>query len=221
MPPCSGFDRLVRPSGGLFTQDPAFWQTVHLGGDGWEAQQAADAAAARAAWASKVVVSDPVFHGLPGTGDKAAAQVGWLVWSMGRDRARDAGMMRVLRALLRHPTPRPPPTQADRLQNLLKGAPKKKGLQLSHVPPPPVSMHASTPWEPPQQAAAASSSGTAAGSLGTCAAERSKWIGPADFDATGNKTRSALARPGFSDAATAALHDADDAAAAKIPAGRG
>jgi hypothetical protein len=59
----------------LFTQDPGFWQTVHLGGDGYEEYLAQQAAAARAEWADKVVVKDVHFHGLPGTGDKAAAQV--------------------------------------------------------------------------------------------------------------------------------------------------
>lgn len=72
----ASFDPLVRPRPhGLFTQDPDFWTTVHLGGDGWEEQLAQQAAAARAQWADKVVVKDTHFHALPGTGDKAAAQV--------------------------------------------------------------------------------------------------------------------------------------------------
>lgn len=75
------FDPLVKPRPhGLFTQDPAFWCTVHLGGDGYEEQLAQQAAAAKAAWADRVVVKDKAahFHGLPGTGDKASAQVtGW------------------------------------------------------------------------------------------------------------------------------------------------
>jgi hypothetical protein len=73
------FDPLVKPRPhGLFTQDPAFWRTVHLGGDGYEEQLAQQAAAAKAAWADRVVVKDIHFHGLPGTGDKASAQVsGW------------------------------------------------------------------------------------------------------------------------------------------------
>jgi hypothetical protein len=71
------FDAIVRPRPhGLFTQDPGFWQTVHLGGDGYEEYLAQQAAAAKAEWADKVVVKDVHFHGLPGTGDKAAAQVG-------------------------------------------------------------------------------------------------------------------------------------------------
>jgi hypothetical protein len=70
------FDPLVRPRPhGLFTQDPEFWQTVHLGGDGWEEYLAQRAAAAKQEWADKVVVEDIHFHALPGTGDKAAAQV--------------------------------------------------------------------------------------------------------------------------------------------------
>jgi hypothetical protein len=72
----ASFDPLVRPRpNGLFTQDPAFWTTVHLGGDGWEEQLAQQAAAAKAQWADKVVVKHTHFHALPGTGDKAAAQV--------------------------------------------------------------------------------------------------------------------------------------------------
>lgn len=70
------FDALVRPSPtGLFTQDAAFWQTVHMGGDGWEEQQVAAAAAAKAEWAAKVVVQDTAMHVVPGTGDRASAQV--------------------------------------------------------------------------------------------------------------------------------------------------
>lgn len=70
------FDPLVRPRPhGLFTQDPEFWQTVHLGGDGWEDYLAQRAAAAKQEWAHKVVVKDIHFHAIPGTGDKAAAQV--------------------------------------------------------------------------------------------------------------------------------------------------
>lgn len=61
--------------GGLFTTDPAYWQTVHLGGDCWEEQLAAAKAGARADWAAKVVVKDPAIHVIPGTGDKASAQV--------------------------------------------------------------------------------------------------------------------------------------------------
>jgi hypothetical protein len=70
------FDPLVRPRPhGLFTQDPEFWKTVHLGGDGWEDCLAQRAAAAKQEWVDKVVVKDVHFHALPGTGDKAAAQV--------------------------------------------------------------------------------------------------------------------------------------------------
>lgn len=77
MTPCRPtFEALVRPKPhGLFTQDLKFWQTVHLGGDGYEEYLAQQAAAAKAEWADKVVVQDVHFHGLPGTGDKAAAQV--------------------------------------------------------------------------------------------------------------------------------------------------
>jgi hypothetical protein len=70
------FGAIVRaPPNGLFTQDAAFWQTVHLGGDGWEDERAAAAAAAKAAWAARLVVADAAFHGLRGSGDKAPAQV--------------------------------------------------------------------------------------------------------------------------------------------------
>lgn len=73
----AAFDPLCRPSAnGLFTQDASFWQTVHLGGDGWEECLADKAAAAKQAWADKVLVQDTHFHTIPGTGDKAAAQVG-------------------------------------------------------------------------------------------------------------------------------------------------
>lgn len=99
------------------------------------------------------------------------------------------------------------PLQADRLTNLLKDAPIKKGLRLSHAPPPPVSMHASLPWAPGQLAA----SGEAATTVTAAAAaqERALWVAPQDFNAVGNKTRSAVSRPGWSDAVTAALHDDD------------
>jgi hypothetical protein len=70
------FNTVLRPlQDGLFTQDPAFWQTVHLGGDGWDQQQVEAAAAAKAEWAARLVVKDPVLHVVPGTGHKAAAQV--------------------------------------------------------------------------------------------------------------------------------------------------
>ncbi|KAF6251717.1 hypothetical protein COO60DRAFT_1644728 [Scenedesmus sp. NREL 46B-D3] len=173
------FDALVRPSPtGLFTQDAAFWQTVHMGGDGWEEQQVAAAAAAKAEWAAKVVVQDTAMHVVPGTGDRASAQ-------------------------------------ADKYCNLLKGAPMKKGLKVGHVPPPPVSMHSQVPWQAPPLAAAGSTAGStaAADSIGAAlkpritSAEKSKWAGPSDFDAVGIRSRSVVAKPGFSDAANASLHD--------------
>ncbi|WIA32397.1 hypothetical protein OEZ86_003226 [Tetradesmus obliquus] len=172
------FDSLVRPSPtGLFTRDPAFWQTVHMGGDGWEAQQAAAAAAAKLEWAAKVVVKDTAIHVVPGTGDRASAQ-------------------------------------ADKYGNLLKGPPLKKGLKVAHVPPAPVSMHSQVPWQAPApEAAAAGASASAAGSIGAVlkprltSAEKSKWVGPKDFDVVGIRARSVVAKPGFSDAANASLHD--------------
>ncbi|WIA12268.1 hypothetical protein OEZ85_012330 [Tetradesmus obliquus] len=175
------FDSLVRPSPtGLFTHDPAFWQTLHMGGDGWEEQQAAAAAAAKAEWAAKVVVKDTAIHVVPGTGDRASAQ-------------------------------------ADKYGNLLKGPPLKKGLKAAHVPSAPVSMHSQVPWQaPPPAAAAAAAVGTspsAAGSIGAVlkpwltSAEKSKWVGPKDFDAVGIRSRSVVAKPGLNDAANASLHD--------------
>jgi hypothetical protein len=46
-----------------------------MGGDGWEEQQAAAAAASKAEWAAKVVVKDTAMHVVPGSGDRASAQV--------------------------------------------------------------------------------------------------------------------------------------------------
>lgn len=70
------FQSLVHgPSGGLFTTDPAYWQTVHLGGACWEQQLAAQKAAEKQEWADKVVVKDIHVHIVPGTGDKASAPV--------------------------------------------------------------------------------------------------------------------------------------------------
>jgi hypothetical protein len=85
----------------------------------------------------------------------------------------------------------------------LKGAPKKKGFKLAHVQPPPVNMQLGVPWEAPAAGSAA------AGSLpsSAAAADRAKWVCDRDFDALCNKVRSAVAKPGFNDAATAALHN--------------
>lgn len=43
----------------LFTKDPEFWKSVHLGGDEQEAVLAAAAAAAKKAWRDKLLVEDP------------------------------------------------------------------------------------------------------------------------------------------------------------------
>lgn len=92
-----------------------------------------------------------------------------------------------------------PAQQADRLANLLKGSPVKKGFKVAHAPPRPVSMFIDIPWEPSSTAKPGS----------TLTADKSKWMDGAgkDFDAVGNKQRSAVAKPGFSNATTAALHD--------------
>ena len=90
--------------------------------------------------------------------------------------------------------------QADRMANILKGTPVKKGLKAPHVQPPPVSMFLTDAWQPPRAAASLAASTAAA-------ADKAKWMSSRDFDAVNNKTRSAVARPGFSDATTAALHD--------------
>jgi hypothetical protein len=66
-------------------------------------------------------------------------------------------------------------------------------------------MQLEVPWEAPAAAAAAAAAGSLSSSAG--AAERAKWVGDRDFDALGNKVRSAVAKTGFSDAATASLHD--------------
>lgn len=91
--------------------------------------------------------------------------------------------------------------QADRIANILKGQPVKKGLKVTHVPPPPVSMFLTETWQPSAAAAAGSSSPA------STAADRAKWVSQKDFDAVNNKQRSAVAKPGFSDATTAALHE--------------
>eukprot|EP00775_Hariotina_reticulata_P008650 gene8650-8831_t len=171
----ASFNTVLRPlRDGLFTQDHAFWKTVHLGGDGWDQQQTEAAAAAKAEWAARLVVKDPVLHVVPGTGDKAAAQ-------------------------------------ADRLSNLLKGAPVKKGFKVAYSPAAPVSMQLQVPWQPAVTAASGGNgSSTGVGVMAThrvTAAENKKWVCDRDFDATGVKQRSCLAKPGFSDASTAALHD--------------
>jgi len=63
-------------SSGLFTKDPAFWQTVHCGGDSWEELQQELKTAAKEAWKDKVVVKYVHFHTLgystdtPAQGDK-------------------------------------------------------------------------------------------------------------------------------------------------------
>jgi hypothetical protein len=103
--------------------------------------------------------------------------------------------------------------QADKYANLLKGPPVKKGLKVTHVPPAPVSMHSQVPWQPQEAAAAGSNTASAAGSIGAVlmprvtSAEKSKWVGTKDFDAVGIRSRSVVAKPGFSDAANASLHD--------------
>jgi hypothetical protein len=85
-------------------------------------------------------------------------------------------------------------------------------------------MHASLPWTPPPAAAAAApaaaahsgSSGAAAATppgsrkaraAGAAAAQRAQWVSHKDFNALCNKTRSAVAKPGYSDSANAALHE--------------
>lgn len=98
------------------------------------------------------------------------------------------------------------------MSNLLKGKPVKRGFKIAATPPAPVSMFSAMPWTGP--AAAANSSGGGAGSLssssGVAADSRTRWVGQRDFDAVGNKQRSAVAKPGFSDATTAGLHDTPD-----------
>jgi hypothetical protein len=46
----------------LFTKDPEFWKSVHLGGDEQEAVLAAAAAAAKKEWRDKLKVEDPHLH---------------------------------------------------------------------------------------------------------------------------------------------------------------
>jgi hypothetical protein len=91
--------------------------------------------------------------------------------------------------------------QADRIANILKGQPLKKGLKVTHVPPPPVSMFLTETWQPAAAAAAGSSLTV------STAADKAKWVSQKDFDAVNKKQRSAVAKPGFSDATTAALHE--------------
>ena len=63
-------------SSGLFTKDPAFWQTVHCGGDSWQELQQELKTAAKKAWKDKVVVKDVHLHTL-GYSTDTPAQVGW------------------------------------------------------------------------------------------------------------------------------------------------
>lgn len=86
------------------------------------------------------------------------------------------------------------------MANLLKGSPVKTGFKVAHAPPPPVSMYIDTPWQ---------TSPAAAGSLASSIspADKAKWMSAQDFDAVCNKQRSVVAKPGFSDSTTAALHE--------------
>jgi hypothetical protein len=87
------------------------------------------------------------------------------------------------------------------MANLLKGSPVKKGFKVAHAPPPPVSMYTALAWHPSPVAAA----GSMASSIAP--ADKAKWMSTADFDALCNKQRSVVAKPGFSDSSTAALHE--------------
>lgn len=55
-------------------------------------------------------------------------------------------------------------------------------------------------WQPPLAAAAGSSLPA------STAADRAEWVSQKDLDAVNNKQRLAVAKAGFSDATTAALH---------------
>lgn len=105
--------------------------------------------------------------------------------------------------------------QGDKYSNVLKGSPAKKGFKIAHVPPAPPNMDAQKPWEGNKTELIGThpniEDGMALGPTSVTkritTAEKSKWIGGKDFDARGNKTRSAVVKPGFSDATTAAMHD--------------
>jgi hypothetical protein len=75
-------------------------------------------------------------------------------------------------------------------------------------------MQLQVPWQPAVTAARdGNGSSTGVGGIvhpRVTAAEREMWMGDRDFDALGLKKRSCLAKPGFSDASTAALHDSID-----------
>lgn len=175
------FDSLVRPSPtGLFTHDPAFWQTLHMGGDGWEEQQAAAAAAAKAEWAAKVVVKDTAIHVVPGTGDRASAQA---------DKYGN---------LLKGP-----PLKKGLKAAHVPPAPVSMHSQVPWQAPPPAAAAAAAVGT---SASAAGSIGAVLKPRLT-SAEKSKWVGLKDFDAVGVRSRSVVAKPGFNDAANASLHD--------------
>jgi len=52
----------VKNPGGLFGQDPAYWKTVHLGGEGRAKEEADRKAGEKAEWTRKLVVEDPVMR---------------------------------------------------------------------------------------------------------------------------------------------------------------
>ncbi len=88
------------------------------------------------------------------------------------------------------------PSQVDKTAGILRGPPLKPGLAVSYAPPPPASMYVGTGWAPPSVSVARE-------------VQPGKWVaGPGhDFDLYSPGRRNPVAKPGFSDSISAALHD--------------
>lgn len=88
------------------------------------------------------------------------------------------------------------PSQLDKKEGMLRGPPVKPGLAITYVPPPPASMYIGTGWAPPSVAVQRE-------------VQPDKWVaGPGqDFDLYSPGRRNPVAKPGFSDSISAAMHD--------------
>jgi hypothetical protein len=87
--------------------------------------------------------------------------------------------------------------QGDKYKGLLKDAPQKKGFKVAASPKAPISMALSTPWQ--------DSSKMLTGVLEK--GDKTKWMSGQPFVTVGTVQRSPIAKPGRSDATTAAIHD--------------
>jgi hypothetical protein len=92
--------------------------------------------------------------------------------------------------------PRDKPSQVDKNAGILRGPPVKPGLAVSYAPPAPASMYIGTGWASPSQAVQRE-------------VQPDKWLaGPGrDFELYSPGQRNPVAKPGFSDSISAALHD--------------